>query len=53
VGLYFQVPKELHEVQYFGLGPHENYIDRQAGALLDVHTAHVKDFYVPYVVPCK
>lgn len=51
VGLSFQVPKELEEVSWFGLGPHENYPDRKRGALLDIHHSQAKDLYVPYVMP--
>lgn len=51
IGIHLELPKEMHDVSWFGLGPHENYADRKKGALLDVHRAHVKDLYTPYVVP--
>ena len=38
VGLTFTVPK-ADAVEYFGLGPWENYSDRATGAMLGVHTA--------------
>jgi len=40
VGLTFTVPK-ADKVEYFGLGPWENYADRATGAMLGVHTATV------------
>ena len=40
VGLTFTVPK-ADAVEYFGLGPWENYADRATAAMLDVHTASV------------
>lgn len=53
VGVAVQVPKEMSEVTWFGLGPHETYSDRKKGGLLDVHTAHVQDLHTPYVVPSE
>ena len=47
VGLTFTVPK-TDKVEYFGLGPWENYSDRATGAMLGVHTASVG--FVPGVV---
>ena len=40
VGLSFTVPK-ADKVEYFGLGPWENYSDRATGAMLGVHTASI------------
>ena len=40
VGLTFTVPK-ADKVEYFGLGPWENYSDRAAAAMLGVYTASV------------
>ncbi|MGN0833143.1 MAG: glycoside hydrolase family 2 TIM barrel-domain containing protein, partial [Kiritimatiellia bacterium] len=40
VGLTFTMPK-ADKVEYFGLGPWENYSDRAAGAMLGVHRASV------------
>ena len=40
VGLTFTVPK-TERVEYFGLGPWENYADRATGAMLGVHQASV------------
>ena len=40
VGLTFTVPK-TDKVEYFGLGPWENYSDRATGSILGVHKASV------------
>ena len=40
VGLTFTVPKAA-AVEYFGLGPWENYADRATGAILGVHKASI------------
>ena len=40
VGLTFTVPK-TDKVEYFGLGPWENYSDRATGAMLGLHTASI------------
>lgn len=41
----------LEHVQWFGRGPHENYVDRNEGGWVDVHTSSVDEQFVPYVVP--
>ena len=40
VGLSFTIPK-ADKVEYFGLGPWENYADRATSAMLGVHTASI------------
>ena len=40
VGLAFTVPK-ADKVEYFGLGPWENYSDRATGAMLGLHEASI------------
>lgn len=51
VGVILKLPKELEEVEYFGLGPHENYIDRQSGVWFDIFQDTVNGMYVPYILP--
>ena len=41
VGLTFTVPKNERTVEWYGLGPWENYSDRATGALLATHKATV------------
>ncbi len=48
LGFELAVNKDLSNVTYMGLGPWENYNDRQACVWRDRFNASVKDFYVPY-----
>ncbi len=50
-GMQLQMTKEYGEVQYYGRGPHENYIDRHSSEFLGVYKNAVKDEYFPYVRP--
>ena len=51
VGLLLGLPARLERCRWYGLGPHENYVDRQRGAALAVHTAAVDELFTPYLVP--
>ncbi len=51
LGLVLNLPEDFDQVEYFGLGPHENYIDRQAGAWFDQFKDSVDNMYVPYILP--
>ena len=37
IGVRFRLPAEMNQVEYFGRGPEENYIDRNAGTLIDLY----------------
>lgn len=51
IGTLFQVPPEFQQVNWFGRGPHENYWDRKASALVGAYSSTVDDLYFPYVRP--
>lgn len=51
LGLALELPRAFSEATWLGLGPHESYADRKAGARLGVHTAAVEALHTPYVVP--
>ncbi|OHS94087.1 Beta-galactosidase [Tritrichomonas foetus] len=51
LGLRFRVPLELKNVEYFGLGPEENYWDRHDGAQVARYAATADELYFPYVRP--
>lgn len=51
LGLRFRVPKQFHQVQYFGRGPEENYIDRNHGTLVGLYNTTAEAMYFPYVRP--
>ena len=41
IGVTFKLPKEFRNVEWYGLGPWENYSDRRAAVLLDVWKASI------------
>ncbi len=49
VGMTMAMPKEFDMVQWYGRGPHENYIDRKTSAFVGVYAASVSSTLVPYV----
>lgn len=51
IGVRFRVPVELNNVEYFGRGPEENYIDRNAGSMVGLYKATAESMYVRYVRP--
>lgn len=51
VGMRFGVPGKFGNITWFGKGPHENYQDRNSGALLARHKRKVSEFFFPYVRP--
>ena len=34
IGIRFHIPQDMNIVEYFGRGPEENYIDRNAGSMV-------------------
>lgn len=51
IGLTLTMPPGFENFSWFGRGPHENYIDRNAGAPLGLYHSPVDDQYVPYILP--
>jgi beta-galactosidase len=51
LGIRLDLPVEFEQVEYFGLGPYENYIDRQAGVWFGQFKDTVDNIYVPYILP--
>jgi len=51
VGVRFRLPADMNQVQYFGRGPYENYIDRNRGSIVGLYTTTAEEMYVPYVRP--
>jgi beta-galactosidase/beta-glucuronidase len=51
IGLILTMPPGFENFSWFGRGPHENYIDRNAGAPLGLYHSPVDDQYVPYILP--
>lgn len=51
IGVRFHIPAIMNQVQYFGRGPEENYLDRNKGTLIGLYKTTVEDMYYPYVRP--
>lgn len=51
IGVRFRMPQEMNVVEYFGRGPEENYIDRNAGSMIGRYRSTADAMYVNYVRP--
>ncbi len=51
LGLNLELPGVMRNVEYFGLGPFENYCDRRAGVWPDLFRTTADEMYVPYIMP--
>ena len=51
IGVRFRLPATMDNIQYFGRGPEENYIDRHKGTLVGLYNNKAWDLYYPYVRP--
>ncbi|MBT3274883.1 MAG: DUF4981 domain-containing protein, partial [Spirochaetales bacterium] len=51
IGVKLMLSPNLEQMQWFGKGPHESYVDRKAGARVGLHAGSVADQYVPYILP--
>ena len=51
IGVRFRLPAQMNNVQYFGRGPEENYIDRNHGTLVGVYKTTADQMYFNYVRP--
>ncbi|MBL7967307.1 MAG: DUF4981 domain-containing protein [Prolixibacteraceae bacterium] len=51
VGLQFELNRTLQQIEWYGRGPHENYLDRQTGAAFGIYQSTVEKFATPYVRP--
>lgn len=50
-GMQLILPRDLTEVDYYGMGPEENYSDRMRGARLGRFGYHIADALCPYLKP--
>ncbi|MBF0243812.1 MAG: DUF4981 domain-containing protein [Planctomycetes bacterium] len=51
VGVIMETAPGYENLTWFGRGPHENHIDRKAGARVGRYKGSVADQYVPYIMP--
>ena len=50
-GMAFEMPQEYANIEFYGKGPQENYIDRNGFANIDVYKQKVADQYYGYIRP--
>ncbi|WP_285725676.1 glycoside hydrolase family 2 TIM barrel-domain containing protein [Psychromicrobium xiongbiense] len=50
-GIRFELPAEVDQVSWFGLGPHESYPDSRRAALLGRYQAGIDELSAPYARP--
>ena len=50
-GLEFTMPEKTENMQYFGYGPMESYVDKRLAARLGLFTSTVTKNYEPYIFP--
>jgi beta-galactosidase len=51
VGIRFDFPSEFSQIEWYGRGPQESYIDRQTGAAIGLYKGTVADQYHDYIRP--
>lgn len=51
IGVRFRLPADMDKVSYFGRGPEENYVDRNAGTVVGEYSNVAGGLYFPYVRP--
>lgn len=51
IGLEFLVDPLLNQIEWYGKGPHENYIDRNYSADVGIHKKTLDEWITPYVKP--
>ncbi len=51
LGFRMEVPSKYNQLEWYGRGPHENYIDRKTSAFIGRHKSDVYKNYHPYIRP--
>ena len=51
LGVIMELTDGFEKVEYFGAGPHENYVDRKSSAAIGKYTTTVDDMFVAYIRP--
>jgi beta-galactosidase len=51
VGMSFTMDKSFENLTWYGMGPHENYWDRNKGAKIGLYNGKIKEQFVPYIKP--
>ena len=50
-GILADLPHDVQDLKYYGLGPWENYSDRSSGAKVGIYSQTVKEQFFPYIRP--
>lgn len=50
-GLQIIMPSSNEEVEYFGMGPHESYVDKRHSVRMGKYLLKVNDMFEPYIMP--
>lgn len=50
-GMQWLLPKTMNQIEWYGRGPHENYIDRKSSAFLGRYQSSVAALHHPYIRP--
>lgn len=50
-GLNWITSQDFNQVKYYGKGPYENYIDRNASSMMGVYSTTASEMYFPYIRP--
>lgn len=50
-GMMMAVGGQFDQLEWFGRGPHENYVDRKTSAIVGHYRSTPEDQYVPYIAP--
>lgn len=50
-GMQMMLPKSFDQLEWYGRGPGENYMDRKDNAFVGIYKGSVRDQFVPYVRP--
>jgi beta-galactosidase len=53
IGLELVLPRELEHLDWFGRGPHENYVDRKHGAAVGYYQSSISEQLTNYVFPSE
>lgn len=48
-GMMLEMPREYDRIEYYGRGPWENYVNRNASALIGIYSQSVDEQFHPYV----
>lgn len=50
-GVQMHLSPELEYIEWYGAGPHENYPDRKASAMIGLYQKEVNELFEPYIYP--